>query len=86
MGCPGAHLLSIYARFSGKKGTLMYISRERGDHDNLLHANTAQRSVFTDYNLFLGKLKAKLARKARVNTERVYRIVLMPPWASHNTP
>ena len=31
------------------------------------------------YNLFLGKLKEKLARRTRVNTERVYRIVLMPP-------
>ena len=37
-------------------------------------------------SLFQGRLKEKLARKARVNTERVYRIVLMPPWASHNTP
>ena len=34
---------------------------------------------FSDYNLLLGKLKEKLARKARVNAERVYRIVLMPP-------
>ena len=34
---------------------------------------------FSHYNLFLGKLKEKLARKARVNTERVYRIVLMSP-------
>ena len=33
---------------------------------------------FSHYYLFLGKLKEKLARKARVNTERVYRIVLMP--------
>ena len=34
---------------------------------------------FSHYNLFLGKLEEKLARKARINTERVYRIVLMPP-------
>ena len=37
---------------------------------------------FFHYNLFLGeekKKKKKLARKARVNTERVYWIVLMPP-------
>ena len=27
---------------------------------------------FSHYNLFLAKLKEKLARKARVNTERVY--------------
>ena len=34
---------------------------------------------FSPYNLCLGKLKKILARKARVNTERLYRIVLMPP-------
>ena len=34
---------------------------------------------FSHYNLFLGKLEEKLARKAGINTERVYRIVLMPP-------
>jgi len=45
---------------------------------SLLHPKTAQRSFFSHYNLFLGKLKEKLAQKARVNTERVYRIVLMP--------
>ena len=38
MGCPGGHehdpiySLSIYARFSGKKRTSLYISREKGDH------------------------------------------------------
>ena len=36
-------------------------------------------SFFSLYNLFLGKLKEKLAQKAHVNTEQVYRIVLMPP-------
>ena len=39
-----------------------------GKRQSLLHPNTARRS-FSHYNLFLGK---------RVNTERVYRIVLMP--------
>ena len=29
---------------------------------------------FSHYNLFLGKLEEKLARKARVNTKRAYRI------------
>ena len=32
---------------------------------------------FSHYNLFLGKRKEKLAQKARVKTQRVYRIVLM---------
>ena len=34
---------------------------------------------FSHYNLFLGKLQDKLARKARVTTERVYWIVLITP-------
>ena len=37
-------------------------------------------------SFFLGKLNGKLAQKARVNTERVNWIVLIPPWAPHNTP
>ena len=60
---PRGHSLSIFARFSGKRRTSLFISRE--------NSNTAQRSC----NLFLGKHKEKLARKARVNTEWVRRIV-----------
>ena len=70
------HSLSIYARFLGKKRTSMYISPEKGDH---YYIQTRHNDLFSHYNLFLGKLKEKLARKARVNAERVYRIVLMPP-------
>ena len=77
MGCQGGHSLSIYARFLGKKRTSLYISREKGDH---YYIQTRHNDpFFFHYNLFLGKLQEKLARKARVNTERVYRIVLMPP-------
>ena len=36
-------------------------------------------TYFSHYNLFLGKCKEKLAQKLYVNTERVYRIVLMHP-------
>ena len=69
--------LSIYARFSGKKRTSLYISREKGDH---YYIQTRHNDLFFfQYNVFLGKLKEKLARKARVNTERVNRILLMPP-------
>ena len=32
MGCPGGKSLSIYARFSVKKRTSMYISLQKGDH------------------------------------------------------
>ena len=71
------HSLSINARFSGKKRTSMYISREKGDD---YYIQTRHNDLFSYYNLFVGKLKdKKLVRKARVNTEQVYRIVLMPP-------
>ena len=59
-----------------KKRTSLYISREKGKRRSSLHPNTAQR-FFSHYNRFLEKLKEKVARKARVNTERVDRIVLM---------
>ena len=75
-GMPRGHSLSIYARFLGKKRTLLYISGEKSDH---YYIQTRHNDFFSHYNLFLGKLKEKLARKARVNTERVYWIVLMPP-------
>ena len=73
---PRVQLLSIYERISGKKGTSMYISREKGDHYRI---QTRHNDLFFHNNLFLGKLREKLTRKVRVNTERVYRIVLMPP-------
>ena len=81
-GMPRGHSLSIYARFSGKKRTSMHISRDKGDH---YYIQTWHNDLFFPLQSFLGKLKEKLAQKARVNTERVYRIVLIPPRASHNT-
>ena len=66
---PREHSLSIYALFGQKENFNVYFS---GKRRSLLHPNTAQRSFFSYYNVFLGKRKEKLARKARVNTERVY--------------
>ena len=62
---PRGHSLSIYARFSGKKRTSLYISREKGDH---YYIQTRHNDLFSHYNLFLGKLKEKLAQKARRST------------------
>ena len=73
---PRGHSLSIYARFSGKKRTSLYISWEKGDH---YYIQTRHNDLFSHYNLFLGKLKEKLALKAGVNSERTYHIVLMLP-------
>ena len=72
-GRPRGHSLSIYAPFSGKKRTSLYISREKA----IITPKHGTTIFFSHYNIFLGKLEEKLAQKARVNTERVYRIVLM---------
>ena len=67
-GMPRGHLLSIYVNFSGKKRTSLYISREKGDHS---YIQTQHNDLFFPLQSFLGKLKEKSARKARVNTEQV---------------
>ena len=60
---PRGHSRSIYARFSGKKRTSVYISLEKAIVITSKHGTTI---FFSHYNLFLGKRKEKLARKARV--------------------
>ena len=66
MGCPGG-TRSVFTRaFSGKKAIIV-----TSKHGTTIY--------FSNYNLFIGKLKEKLSRKTRVNTERVYGIVLVPP-------
>ena len=79
---PRGQSLSIYARFSGKKRTSLYISREKGDN---YYIQTRHNDLFSHYNLFLGKLKEKLARKARVNTDASISDRAHAPWASHST-
>ena len=59
------HSLSLFGQ---KENFTVYFS---GKRRSLLHPKTEQPLFF------LGK--CLLARKARVNTKRVYRIVLMPP-------
>ena len=63
----------------------MYISREKGDH-YYIQLQTRHNDLFSRYNLFLGKLKDKLARNVRVNTEASISDRAHAPWASHNTP
>ena len=72
---PREHSLSIYAGFSGKKRTSMYISGEKGDH---YYIQARHNYLFFSLQSFSRKTCRKIGRKARVNTERVYRIVLMP--------
>ena len=41
---------------------------------------------FSHYNLFLGKIREKLARNARANTDASISNRTHASWASHNTP
>ena len=82
MGCPGDTRSVFTWAFREKKRISLYISRGKGDH---YYIQTRHNDLYFPLHLFLEKLEEKLARKARVSNERVYRIVLMPPWASHNT-
>ena len=82
---PREHSPSIYSRFSGKKRTSLYISREKGDH---YYIQTRHNDLFfPHYNLFLGNLKEKHVGQKSV---RKYWVSLSDrahvPWASHNTP
>ena len=61
---PRGHRLSIYALFSGKERISTCISREKGDRH---YIQTRHNDLFSHYNLFLGKLKEKLARKYSLN-------------------
>ena len=61
----------------------MYISLEKGDHYLI---QTRHNDFFSHYNLFLGKLKEKLARKSARKYGASISDRAHAPWASHNTP
>ena len=76
MGCPGG-TRSVFTRaFRAKRELQCILIGKKAIIITSKHGTTI---FFSHYNLFLRKLKEKLARKACVNTERVYRIMLMPP-------
>ena len=57
---PRGHSLSIYARFSGKKRTSMYTECIfLGKKAIVITSKDGTTIFFSDYNLFLGKLKKK---------------------------
>ena len=80
---PRGHSLSVYMRFLGKKRTSMYISRKKVI---IITSKCGTTIFFSHYNPFLGKLKEKLARKARVNTDVNVSDRAYAPRVSHNTP
>ena len=77
MGCPEG-IRSVFTRaFRAKRELHCTV---RGKKVIIVTSKHGRTIFFSHCHPFLGKLKEKLARKARVNTtERVYRIVLMPP-------
>ena len=73
----GGALVQYLRALLGQKENFTVYFLWKGEHYDI---QTRHKDLFfSHYNLFLGKLKEKLARKARINTEQVYRIVLMPP-------
>jgi len=76
MGCPGGtHSVFTLAFWAKWELQCLFLGK-----DAIIFTSKHGTTIFfSHYNLFLGKLKEKLARKACVNTERVYRIVLMTP-------
>ena len=83
MGCPGGTRSVFWALFGQKENFNVYFSGKKVIIIASKHGTTI---YFSRYNLFLGKRKEKLARKARVNTDASISDRAHAPWASHNTP
>ena len=80
------HLLSTYTNFSGKKRPSINYYIFLGKKAIIITSHeTQQNDLLSHYNLFLGKLKEKLAVKARVNTDAIILDCAYAPWSSHNT-
>ena len=82
MGCPGGNRSVFTCAFWAKR-ELQCIFLEKGDH---YYIQMWHNDFFSHYDPFLGKLKEKLARKARVNTDVNVSDRAHAPWVSHNTP
>ena len=83
MGCPGG-TRSVFTRAFRAKRELHCIFL--GKKAIIITSKHGTTIFFSYYNLFLGKLKEKLARKARVNTDASISDRAYEPCASHNTP
>ena len=72
----------LRALFEQKEDIDVYFSAS-GDH---YYIQTRHYDLFSYYNLYLQKLKEKLAQKARINTDASISDRAHAPWVSHNTP
>ena len=83
MGCPGG-TRSVFTHYFWAKRELQCIFlAKKAITITFKHGMTI---LFSRGNLFLGKLKEKLAWKACVNTDASISDSAHAPWASHNTP
>ena len=83
MGCPGGTRSLFTCTFRAKRELQRIFL---GKMAIIITSEDGTTIFFSHYNLFLGKLKEKLARKARVNTDASILDRPHAPWASHNTP
>ena len=84
MGCSGGTRSVFSGAFRAKRELQCIFLGEKGDI--IIKSKHGTTIYFSRYNLFLGKRKEKLARKARVNTVASISDRAHAPWASHNTP
>ena len=88
-GMPRWHLFSIYARFSDKMTTSLYISREKGVR---YYIQTRHNDLFfpLQLNLFRGKLIHLIEKSWPKKRAYIYWVSISDcahdPWASYNTP
>ena len=82
MGCPGG-TRSVFTRAFRANRVLQCIFL--GKKAIIITSKHGTTMFFSHNNLFLGKLKEKLARKARVNTDASISDRAHAPWASHST-
>ena len=75
MGCPEGTRSVFMQAFWAKKTSLFLLGKKA----IIITPKHGATIFFCHYNLFVGKLKEKLAQLVHMNTEQVYRIALMPP-------
>ena len=83
MGCPWGTRSVFTSAFRAKRELQRIFL---GEKVFVITSKDGTTIVFSHYNLFLGILKEKLARKARLNTDASISDRAHAPWPSHNTP
>ena len=83
MGCQGGSRSVFTHAFQAKRELRCIFLKKKVIIITSKHGTTI---FFSHKNLFLGKLKEKLAWKARVHTDASISDRAHAPWASHNTP